>query len=329
MNVFIAGSTGVLGHRLVAKFTDSGHDVVGLTRDESGDQLVEARGGDPVRGDIFDRESLVSAAEGADVVVHAATAIPTKEKPTAEDWKLNDRVRREGAENLSAAAAEVGAQRYLQQSISWVARQPDGETFDESATPHPDRTTESALDAEQIAKEAGNEHGFETVVLRCGWFYAPDAAHTKTIGEGLLAKELPIVGTGLLGRNDAELSILHVEDAARAFVAAAEGDATGLYHVVDDEPVTVANLFSEFADKLGAPEPRRVPGWLAKYLTGEHTVRLLTSPAPTSAEKFKRDFDWQPKYPTYREGVEAVVEQWNAEGTLTEPAESNEWKAAA
>lgn len=140
---------------------------------------------------------------------------------------------------------------------------------------------------------------------------------------------MPIVGRGLLGRGDAELSILHVEDAASAFVAAAEGEATGLYHVTDHEPVTVADLFSAFAEKLGASEPRRVPGWLAKYLAGEDTVRLLTSPAPTTAEKFEREFDWRPKYPTYREGLDAVVQQWRTDGILAETPENNEWKAAA
>ena len=326
MHVFIAGATGVLGHRLVAEFTAHGHDVVGLTRDDAGDELVESRGGEPRRGDVFDRESLVAAAEGADVVVHAATAIPTSDKPTAEEWALNDRVRREGTENLTAAAAAVGAERYLQQSITWVARRPDGSRFDETAEPRPDRTTESALDAERIARRAGDEHGFETVVLRCGWFYAHDSAHTRTIGEGLLDGTLPIVGTGVLGRGDAELSVLHVDDAARAFVAAAEGEATGRYHVVDDDPVVVADLFSAFAERLGAPEPRRIPGWLAKYLADADTVRLLTSPAPTTAEKFRREFDWEPQYPTYREGLDAVIRRWTTDGTLVASGRGYDWR---
>jgi nucleoside-diphosphate-sugar epimerase len=39
---------------------------------------------------------------------------------------------------------------------------------------------------------------------------------------------------GPLGRRNAELSLIHVDDAARAFADAVEVRAIGLYHVVDD-----------------------------------------------------------------------------------------------
>ncbi|MFC4450286.1 NAD-dependent epimerase/dehydratase family protein [Halorussus aquaticus] len=326
MRVFIAGATGVLGRRLVAELADRGHDVVGLTRDESGDRLVRARGGDPRRGDVLDRESLRDAAVGADAVVHAATAVPTERKPDPADWERNDRVRREGARNLTAVAEEVGAQRFVQQSVVWVARRPDGSAFDETADPNPDWTTQSALDAERIAREAAAESEFETTVLRCGFFYAHDSAHVRSFGEQLLAGNAPIVGRGILGRRDAELSFLHVDDAATAFAEATTGARTGLYHVVDERPVTTAAFLRALADRLDAPDPRRVPGWLAKYLAGEATVRLLTSPMPTTAEKFRRDFDWEPRYPTSREGLDAVVERWREDGTLRETAEGYEWR---
>lgn len=101
-----------------------GHDVVGLTRDESGDEVVRNRGGEPIRGDILDRRSLHDVVAGTDVVVHAATKIPTDTNPSESDWELNDRVRREGTENLVAASADHGVDRIIVQSIVWVARQP-------------------------------------------------------------------------------------------------------------------------------------------------------------------------------------------------------------
>jgi len=337
MNLFIAGATGVLGRRLVAELAERGHEVIGLTRDDWGDELVRSRGGIPRRGDVLDRDSLreacvdhgVDSAAGIDAVVHAATAIPTAQKPSAEDWERNDRVRREGARNLTAVAAEADADWFVQASVVWVARQPDGSGFDESADPNPDRTTRSALDAERIAREAAaedGESGFDSIILRCGFFYGHDSAHTRTFGEELLAGNMPIVGSGLLGRRDAELSLLHADDAATAFAAAVEGDAAGLYHVVDDEPVTTAKLLRSFAERLDAPDPRRIPGWLATYLAGEDTVRLLTNSMPTSAEAFRRDFDWEPKYSSYREGLDAVVERWIADGTLAETPEGYEWR---
>lgn len=311
MQVFIAGSTGVLGRRLVTGFVDQGHTVVGLTRDDDGDDIVEARGGEPRRGDLFDEQSVVQAAEGADIVVHAATAIPT-EQPTRNAWELNDRVRREGTRALTKATAEVGADRYLQQSIVWVARQPDGSPFDEDSSLHPGPTTQSAVDAEEIAREDGERHGFDVGILRCGQFYAPDAFHTRAHGRALVDGNRPIVD----GSDAALLSQLHVDDAASAFVTAAEADQLGLWHVVDNEPVSAATFSTALAERLDAPTPDRVPESVARQKMGDGLVELLTSPMPTANDRFRETFGWEPEYPTYEEGLDHVVETWKANAFL-------------
>ncbi|AKU09506.1 NAD-dependent epimerase/dehydratase family protein [Haloferax gibbonsii] len=308
MNVFIAGATGVLGKRLVDEFTEAGHDVVGLTRDDLGDRIVSNNGGRPHRGDLFDEESLVEGAADADVVIHAATAIPTETKTSAEDWKQNDRIRREGTQALTSAAAEVGAEQYIQQSVVWVARQPDGSPFNEQSSLHPDRTTQSAVDAEEIAKQASESAPFDTTVLRCGWFYSSDCEQTKTIAENVASGDMPVIGGGLLGKDDASISPIHVDDAASAFLAAVEAEANGVWHVVDDQPVTMAEFLSEFATRLNASEPSRIPGWLARFFIGKDTVRFFTNPMSTSNDKFREATGWEPQYRTYQEGLRAVVQ---------------------
>jgi nucleoside-diphosphate-sugar epimerase len=331
MRVFVAGATGVLGRRLVAECVDRGHEVVGLTRDDRGDAVVRDRGGDVRRGDVLDRDSLVAGAAGADVLVHAATSIPTDVNPDEAAWARNDRVRREGTRNLVAAAAAVDAARVLVQSVVWVARRPDGGAFDEDAPPSPDRSTRSASDAERLVVEGADEHGFEPVILRGGFFYAADATHTRQFGERLLARRLPIIGRGLLGRRDARLSFVHVDDVARAFADAAEGDATGTFHVVDDEPVTYAEFLRTFADHLGAPPPRRVPAWLARLAVDGNLVRLLTCPMPTSNDAMEAAFGWTPRYSTVHEGIEQVVDRWRETGEIRarEDGEGFEWVETA
>ncbi|WP_435359080.1 NAD-dependent epimerase/dehydratase family protein [Haloarchaeobius sp. DFWS5] len=316
MHVFVAGATGVLGKRLVDRLTDRGHAVTGLTRDEAGAAVVRAAGGTAVDGDLLDSAATHAAVTAADpdVIIHAATAIPAATKTTAADWEPTNRLRREGTENLLAAAVAADADRYLQQSVVWVARQPDGSGFDEDSEPHPDRTTQAALDGERLARDAGHEHDLGVTILRCGWFYGADAAHTRLIAENLRNRRLPIIGSGLLGRGDAELSPLHADDAARAFVAAVGGDATGLFHVVDDETVTAAKFFRAFADRLDAPTPHRIPSWLARPLAGRDSVRFFTRPMPTSNDRFRAAFDWAPELPTYREGLDRVVAQMIEEG---------------
>lgn len=311
MKAFIAGATGVLGWRLVEQFSDAGHDVVGLTRDDEGDAVVEDHGGQPVRGDILEPDTLFDAVDDdVDVIIHAATAIPTSTNPAQDEWSLNDRVRREGAGHLVDIAGTVDADRFLMQSIVWVARPPDGSPFDESSEPHPNRITQSALDAERTVTSRAGELDYAPVVLRGGWFYAADTAHTRQIGERLETGDLPIIGGGLLGRKDTPISFIHVDDMARAFLAAAEGEATGTFHVVDDEPTSLADFLTELADRLGGPKPSRVPGWLARFMVGKSFVRLMTSPMRTSNTKLRDAFDWSPAYPTVRDGLDHVVEEW-------------------
>ncbi|SFR93788.1 Nucleoside-diphosphate-sugar epimerase [Halomicrobium zhouii] len=318
MNVFVSGATGVLGKRLVELLADRGHDVSGLVRDEDGERTVERRGGEPRRGDVLDAASLGGAVpDDVDVVVHAATAIPTSDKPSNEEWELNDRVRIEGAKNLVATAGR-SADRFVFPSVVWVARQHDGSKFDESAERHPDRATRSAAETEDYLREAGDEHGFDVLILRNGMFYEPDGAYTRTFAENLLEGDMPIIGGGLLGRRDVELSLIHADDAARAFADAIEAEVTGLYHVVDEESVTLADYLTHFADLLDAPEPGRIPGWLARFFVGKEAVNMLSKPMPTTAEAFRADVGWEPEYPTYREGLDQVVETWEADGTLAQ-----------
>jgi nucleoside-diphosphate-sugar epimerase len=215
----------VLGRRLVSGFSKHGHTVIGLTRDTNGDEIVEARGGKPRRGDLFDEASILQAADGADTIIHAATAIPT-DSATPEAWDLNDRVRTEGAEALTKAAVEVDADQYLQQSIVYVARQPDGSAYDESSAPNPVSWTQSALDAEEIAVEAGEQNGFDVSVLRCGNFYGADSYYTRADGKGLIRGERPIIE----GTQETLVSYLHLDDAAKAFIAAAEATQSDLWH---------------------------------------------------------------------------------------------------
>lgn len=311
MKVFIAGATGVLGREMIRQFRARGHSVIGLARSQQGAQTIQSLGGESREGDLFDADALARAAEGAEVVIHAATSIPVKSRTSPRDFEMNDRIRRDGTRALTACASKIGAKHYLQQSIVWLARPQDGSAFDESARPQPDPITLSALDAERIAVEAGERHGFGVAVLRCGMFYGPEASHTRFMAEGLRKRRLPVIGAG-----DAVLSCLHVDDAASAFVATSESAGrSGLWHVVDDQPVTVRELLYYFAERLGAPTPRRVPVWLARLVAGDYATGFFTTSTRTSNAKFRHDLGWSPRYPSYREGIDQVVETWESGGS--------------
>ena len=308
MRVFIAGASGVLGRRLVRQFVARGHAVIGQVRSQKAESAVREAGAEPRHADLFDPDSLARAAEGCDAVVHAATAIPTKQKPAPSDWAMNDRIRRKGTRCLTEAAAKIGARTYLQQSIVWLARPIDGSSFDEGSSFVPDPVVQSAIDAETIAREAGSSEGLTTMILRGGAFYDADSAHTRMIADALRKRALPVIGGG-----DAVWAMIHTDDAASAYVAAAEQPRSGVWHVVDNELVTVRAFLETFAERLAAPRPRRAPAWLARLLAGEQAVAYFTKSTRTTNARLRGDFGWAPRYPTYREGLDQIVAEWKRE----------------
>jgi nucleoside-diphosphate-sugar epimerase len=80
MKVFISGASGVMGRRLVRQFIARGHSVIGQVRSAKAENTVKEAGGESRHADLFDAESLTKAAEGCDTVIHAARAIPVKQK---------------------------------------------------------------------------------------------------------------------------------------------------------------------------------------------------------------------------------------------------------
>src|SRR3989449_837876 len=161
-----------------------------------------------------------------------------------------------------------------------LARRPDGGPFDEDAPARRIAGLAGTIAGERIAREDGARLGINVAVLRFGVFYSADAAHTRTIGQRLSRRALPIIGDG-----SATWSMIHADDAAEAFVASAESPRSGLWHVVDDRPVTLAELFGDLARRLGAPPPRRVPMWLPLLVRGAATPGAPAAPfPPTKAE---------------------------------------------
>ncbi len=309
MRVFVAGGTGVIGRRIVRQLVGRGHEVVGLARGADKQDLIRRLGGTPVGGDLFDAASLAPAMAGCDVAVRAATSIPTKSRTRRSDFAMNDRIRTEGTRAMLRAASDARVPAYVHESIVWAVGPPDGTPFDEDAPPRPGADVRATLAGERIAREEGARHGIDTAILRCGTIYSADAAHTRTIGERLARRALPVIGDG-----SALWSMIHADDVAGAFVTATERPRSGVWHIVDDRPARVGELFEDLARRLGAAPPRRVPTWLAMLIGGSLTVQILTTSFPTSSARFRRDFGWRPRFPTTREGLDQVLDAWREEG---------------
>jgi nucleoside-diphosphate-sugar epimerase len=77
MKVFVAGATGALGRALVPQLVARCHEVVGMTRSASKQELVRGLGARPVVADALDPDAVAQAVASAEpeVIVHELTAL--------------------------------------------------------------------------------------------------------------------------------------------------------------------------------------------------------------------------------------------------------------
>jgi 2-alkyl-3-oxoalkanoate reductase len=303
MRVFVAGATGVLGRHVVRALVSRGHTVVGLARRPLNEALLRSLGAIPAPADLFDPDSLVRAAAGAEVVMHLATAIPGGPRQTLADWKQNDRVRIEGTACLLEATRRIHAACYLQQSDARVHGSAGEAWVDENFPLVPHRVFDSGVTMERLVREAHERHRLPTVVLRAGSFYHPEADSTRATVDGLRSGRLAVIGMGANFQ-----SLVHVEDMAHACVLAAEQQPAGeTFLVVDDEPVRLRDLYTHIARETRGPKPRYLPPAVARLLHGSLAVDLASASLRCRNARLKRHLAWQPRYPTYHDGLAPIL----------------------
>jgi len=307
MKVLVAGSTGALGVPLLRALAAGGHEVAGLTRNPANRERLRALGARPLVADVMDRAALLRTVDGlaVDAVVHLATAfrdMPMRHPGMAPTNALRTR----GTANLLAAARVVGASRFLAESMIFGYGYGDwgDRVLTEDDPPFGPPGRNAGLEAHLAAmrestRQTLTAEGIAGISLRYGGFYGPGVA-SGAIVELLRRRRLPVLrGAGVI-------SLVYIEDAAAATVAALErGRAGQAYNIVDDEPVAWGRFLRALAEVVGAPPPRELPAWLLRPANYAHAA--FTTSMRVSGAKARRELGWTPSVPSWRQGVPLVA----------------------
>ena len=296
MQVFVAGATGAVGRPAVERLLADGHDVTAVARSEEKARLLGAIGARPAQVSLFDPAALRTAMAGAEAVLNLATHIPVGARaalPTA--WREDSRIRTEGSRNLVDAALGVGAERFVQEGISFVYADGGAEWIDED---HPLEVIGPHGPVLSAADQAARftQEGGVGVALRFALFYGDDELTRFALDR--VRKGKP----ALMGRAEAYVTRVHVEDAASAAVAALRAPA-GIYNVAEDEPTTHGESAAILAQALGVDRVRLLPAVLPKIGGRPDMVRSHR----ISNRRFRSVTGWAPAYPDARTGWPAVV----------------------
>jgi nucleoside-diphosphate-sugar epimerase len=314
MKILVAGATGALGKQLVPLLVARGHEVAGMTRSTARRGLLEQLGATPVVADALDPDAVAAAVaeHRPDVIVHQLTALSgaLDMRHFDRDLALTNRLRTEATDHLLAAGRAVGVKRFVAQSFAgwpFERRGPAVKTEDDPLDPHPAAAMRESHAAIRHLEHAVTSAAWTTgIVLRYGGFYGPGTSLDAAGGEHvelIRKRRFPVVGDGR-----GVWSFVHIADAAEATAIATGSGERGIYHVVDDRPIPVAEWLPAIASALGAKPPRRVPRWVGRLVAGEAATVMMTEVRGASNAKARRELGWVPSHPSLPE----TVAEWAA-----------------
>ena len=275
---------GFSGRVFAARMQADGWDVWAAVRSEASAEEARAAGVTPI--DSRDQAALVAAPP--------MTAILVTSPPTDHGCPA--------LEALVPAIARAGAFPdwigYLSTTGVYGDRE-GGWCFE--TTPLHARSIEAGrrVAAERDWLEVGRGMGLTVQIFRLPGIYGPGRSPLERLRERTLRN---IVKPGQV------FSRIHVQDIAGALAASiARPRAGGIYNIVDDEPAPTHVVNAHAAALLGEAPPPLIPYDEAGMPAPAR--RFWAENKRISNARAKAELDWRPIYPSYREGLTAILSQ--------------------
>lgn len=251
--IAILGANGRLGRVVARAFIDAGYDVRAITR--SGKVPAELKGATAMAGDALDREALIRATQGVDIIFNGLNPIYT-------DWGKCLPM----AENVMAACHANGALHLFPGTV-YIYGSPMPAVITEDTPFHP--TTEKGrirCAMEDLFRSEADAGRVRTIVLRAGDFFGGtgsgswfDLVVAAKMNKGIYTAPGPV---GLVHE------WAYLPDFAKAFVGlAANLDRLGAYESLNfpGHPVTDLQIKAASEKALGrALKMTSMPWWVLR-----------------------------------------------------------------
>jgi len=144
--------------------------------------------------------------------------------------------------------------------------------------------------------------GIGTAFVSLGTVYGPGKAFAETI--------FPKLAKGKWKNFGDRMALIHVEDAARGLIKVADSDSSRVagrsFVLTDNCPAEMSAFFGLSAECMSVTPPGRIPRWLASIVAGRPIVETMLCDLPIKSSVHDLP-DFQLRYPTYREGLPAVL----------------------
>ena len=260
MRVFLTGATGFIGSHVIPELMRNGHEVLGLTRSDTGARQLEAAGAEVHRGELERPETLASGVAAADAVIHCA--FDHNFATFFENTKKDERVIAAMGEALAGTQKPI----LITSGVGIGTPLDGGQAREDVLNPrHPNpRIATELAGASLIARRID----VRTIRL-------PQVHDTTKAGliTPLIAEARRAGAVAYLGDGQARWSAAHVGDVAKLYLLALErGEPGARYHASVEEGVTARDIAEAIGAGTGLPvrsiaadEVERYFGWMAPF----------------------------------------------------------------
>lgn len=238
MRVFLTGATGVIGTALVPELINSGHQVLGLTRSESGAQKLFAAGAEILRGSLEDLKTLGEGAAQSDGVIHCAF------DHDSSKYKENGEIEKHAIAALGASLAGSDRPLIVSSGLGLASpKRPVTEDVDEPAASSSPRSPEQAARAMSL-------QGVNVTIVRLPQVH-------NAVKQGLITTLIAVARQKGFSAYVAEglncWPAAHVTDVARLYRLAMEKREPARYHAVAEEGIPLRDIAAAIGQGLKIP----------------------------------------------------------------------------
>lgn len=250
--VLVTGATGFTGGALAQKLAEQGKHVIALVRETSDVSELKQIGATLVYGDISDREAVIQAAQGVDVIYHIAAVYRTAGHPD----QYYESVNVGGVENVIAAAREHNVGRTVHCSTIGVHGDIEQIPSNEESPFNPgDIYQRTKLAGEELFAKAMSE-GLTGCIFRPGAIYGPGDMRLLKMFKQIKRGFFPLFGGG---SNLYHLS--YIDDLTDGIILCGEHpNAIGERFILcSNEYGTLKALATTIAEQLNVKAPTFAP----------------------------------------------------------------------
>ena len=304
MKVLLIGGTGLVGSYLLPKLIEKGHEVYALTRDESKIGKIGKLGAYGILGDI--RNPLLFKKllpDKPEIII--LLAMPGIRPGLRITETRKDELRSETNDFFSKSI-------YLAIYFNCPLILPGGTSYKTEKDAIADETwpivrrglTEIGTDTDEMVNEAIRTGSPEVIQLIYGKIYGNG-------GLFLYMYNMTEKGrSGIIGKGENYIPNIYAGDAASAIIKAMEKLPVGeKFIIADDTPVTQRDFTIMVTELMNKKQPGHIPAFLIRLILGRDFYEVIRMNCKVSNAKAKKILDWQPEYPSYKEGLKETIRE--------------------